>query len=555
MPAVEMVTVKIDGQSVSVPKTTPDPLTGKPIPTTMIQACNRVKVDVPHYCYHPKLPVAGNCRMCLVEFGTPAMGPDRKPILNPDGTPKIAKSPRPAIACATPISPGMEIYTATAGVVEMRKAVLEFLLINHPLDCPICDQAGECKLQEYSVDYGQAQSRFVEKKVHKPKRVDLGPRIVLDDERCILCSRCVRFTKDIVGDDALGFVNRGSYNTLTHYPGKPFDNNYTLNTVDICPVGALTSKDFRFKMRVWFLKETKSICTSCGTGCNIVIGSREEKIHRFEPRENDAVNSSWMCDYGRLNYKWIGREDRLKDVRIRQPDGTHMTTSWATAIRELTQKLTTTPKGSVAIIASARQTNEELFLLKKIAEKLGALTDSVPRQGAGDKLLLNADRNPNTTGSKLIGIGAKELGTNISKIAEAIRKGTVKTLIVFGEDVTKYGIGSNLLASLETLIVSDILPNGTTAAAHYLLPGTAHAEKRGTLTNIKGRVQRFLKAVEAPGNARPEWEFLHELVFNVTGQNGFVSIEGLFNQMAKEVPAFAGLTWASLGDLGASVPV
>jgi NADH-quinone oxidoreductase subunit G len=554
-PPVEMITVKIDGQSVSVPKTMPDPLTGKPIPTTMIQACLAMKVDVPHYCYHPKLPVAGNCRMCLVEFGTPAMGPDRKPLLNPDGSVKIAKSPRPAIACATPVSPGMEIYTNTAGVTEMRKAVLEFLLINHPLDCPICDQAGECKLQEYSVDYGQSQSRFVEKKVHKPKRVDLGPRIVLDDERCILCSRCVRFTKDIVGDDALGFVNRGSYNTLTNYPGKPFDNNYTLNTVDICPVGALTSKDFRFKMRVWFLRETKSICTSCGTGCNIVIGSREEKIHRYEPRENDAVNSCWMCDYGRLNYKWIGREDRLRDVKIRQADGTQVTSSWATAIREITQKLASAPKGSVAIIASARQTNEELYLLKKLADKFSAMTDSVPRRGEGDKLLLNPDRNPNTVGSQLIGIGAKDLGASLPNIADAIRKGTVRTLIVFGEDLTKHGIGIDMLGKLETLIVSEILPNRTTELANYLLPGAAHAEKRGSFTNIKGRVQRFMKAVEPPGNARAEWEFLHELVFNVTGQDGFVSIEGLFNQMAKEVPPFAGLTWAGLGDLGASVPI
>src|SRR6476659_1092220 len=345
-PPVEMITVKIEGQSVSAPKTTPDPLTGKPIPTTMIQACHAMKLYVPHYCYHPKLPVAGNCRMCLVEFGTPAMGPDRKPLLNTDGTVKIAKSPRPAIACATPISPGMEIYTNTPGATEMRKAVLEFLLINHPLDCPICDQAGECKLQEYSVDYGQSQSRFVEQKVHKPKRVDLGPRIVLDDERCILCSRCVRFTKDIVGDDALGFVNRGSYNTLTHYPGKPFDNNYTLNTVDICPVGALTSKDFRFKMRVWFLKETKSICTSCGTGCNIVTGSREGKIHRYEPRENNAVNSCWMCDFGRLNYKWINREDRLKEVLLKR-DGQQQTFLWNTALSEISAKLKVAAPGSV----------------------------------------------------------------------------------------------------------------------------------------------------------------------------------------------------------------
>lgn len=552
---VDTITVKIDGRELSVPKTMPDPLTGKPIPTTMIQACHMVKVDVPHYCYHPKLPVAGNCRMCLVEFGTPAMGPDRKPLLNPDGTTKIAKSPRPAIACATPVSPGMEIYTNTPGVTEMRKSVLEFLLINHPLDCPICDQAGECKLQEYSVDFGQAQSRFVEQKVHKPKRVDLGPRIVLDDERCILCTRCIRFTKDIVGDDALGIVNRGSYNTLTNYPGKQFDNNYTLNTVDICPVGALTSKDFRFKMRVWFLRETKSLCTSCGTGCNIITGSREGIIHRYEPRENDAVNSSWMCDYGRLNYKWINRADRLSEVRFKDTDGIQVTGSWATAVRELSQRFSSASKGSVAIIASARQSNEELYLLKKLADKLGAITDSIPRRGEGDKLLLNPDRNPNTVGSQLIGIGSKELGKNISAIADGIRRGTIKTLIVFGEDVTKHGIDAGLLAKLELLVVSDILPSATVLAAHLVLPGAAHVEKRGTFTNIKGRVQRFMKAVEPPGNARPEWEFLHEIIFNVTGQNGFASIEGLFNQMAKDVAAFNGLTWATLGDLGASVPI
>jgi len=365
----------------------------------------------------------------------------------------------------------------------------------------------------------------------------------------------LRFTKDIVGDDALGFANRGSYNTLTHYPGKPFDNNYTLNTVDICPVGALTSKDFRFKMRVWFLRESKSICTSCGTGCNIIVGSLEDVVHRYEPRENDAVNSCWMCDYGRLNYKWINREDRLSEVLLRKTDGKQALASWTTALREISQKLNAAPKGSVAIIASARQSNEELYLLKKLATKLGSITDSVSRHAEADRLLLNADRNPNTNGAQLIGIAGEELGANIPKIAEGIRQGTVKTLIVFGEDVTKHGIPSDLLGKLETLIVSEILPNGTTAAAHYVLPGAAHVEKRGTFTNIKGRVQKFMKANEPRGNARTEWEFLHELVFNVTGQDGYVSIEGLFNQMAKDVPAFAELTWAGLGDLGASVPI
>ncbi|MGD0743830.1 MAG: molybdopterin-dependent oxidoreductase [Verrucomicrobiota bacterium] len=553
-PAIEKIKVKVDGREIEVPRLTVD-WSGKRVPTTMIQACELAKTEVPHYCYHPKLPVAGNCRMCLVEFGTPALGPDRKPILDSNGTPKIMKSPRPAIACATPISPGMEIYTQTPGVKQMREGVLEFLLINHPLDCPICDQAGECKLQEYSVDYGQSASRFVEPKVHKPKAVDLGPRIVLDDERCILCTRCIRFTKDIAGDDALGIVNRGSYNTLTAYPGKVFDNNYTLNTVDICPVGALTSKDFRFQMRVWFLKETKSICTSCATGCNVIVGSREEKVYRYTPRENDAVNACWMCDYGRLNYKWIGRADRLLECAARSAERGMRNTTWTAALNEIADKLKKAPQGSVAIVASARQTNEELWLISKLKSRLGAISDSIPRFGEADKLLVNADKNPNTNGARLTGICFTEIGVNLPKIASGISSGKIKTLIVFGEDVTKHGIGADLLGKLETLIVSDILPNATTELAHYLLPGCAHVEKRGTFTNIKGRVQKFMKAIEAPGDARPEWEFLHDLVYHVTGQDGFLTIEGLFNEMAKDVPAFNGLTWASLGDTGVTVKV
>jgi len=568
-PAIEKIKVKVDGREIEVPRLTAD-WSGRLAPTTMIQACEAAKVDVPHYCYHPKLPIAGNCRMCLVEFGTPALGPDRKPIINPDGTPKIAKSPRPAIACATPVSPGMEIYTNTPGVKQMREGVLEFLLINHPLDCPICDQAGECKLQEYSVDYGQSASRFVEPKVHKPKAVDLGPRIMLDAERCILCTRCIRFTKDIAGDDALGIINRGSYNTISAYPRRPFDNNYTLNTVDICPVGALTSKDFRFQMRVWFLKETKSICTSCATGCNIIIGSREEKVYRYEPRQNDAVNATWMCDQGRLNYRWIGREDRLRDVLVRGQKST-----WTMALNEIAEKLKQAPTGSIAIIASARQTNEELWLLSKLKAKLGAISDSIPRVGKGDNLLVDDDKNPNTNCARLTGISFTEMGINLSKIAAGIARGKIKTLIVFGEDllmnslnslklrekeitsevVSEHGITEELLGKLDTLIVSDILPNATAKHAHYVLPGCAHAEKRGTFTNTNGRVQKFMKAVEPPGDARPEWDFLHDLVFNVTGKNGFLTIEGLFNEMAQDVPAFSGLTWAALGDTGVTVKV
>jgi NADH-quinone oxidoreductase subunit G len=559
-PAVEKIKIKVDGREIEAPKTMPD-WQGKPQATTMLQACALAGVDVPHYCYHPKLPTAGNCRMCLVEFGTPAIGPDRKPLLNPDGTPKIVRSvlpyepgtPRGAIACATPISPGMEIYPGSPATKQMREAVLESLLINHPLDCPICDQAGECKLQEYAVQYGQAASAFAEEKVHKPKQVDLGPRVVLDDERCILCSRCIRFSRDIAGDDALGISQRGSHSTLTRYPGRKFDNNYTLNTVDICPVGALTSKDFRFQMRVWFLKESQSVCTSCATGCNIVIGSREDKVYRYEPRENDAVNSCWMCDYGRLNYKWINREDRLTRVEGAKLKAGDPENAWSRALSEAGNLLAGAPAGSAAIIASARQTNEELYLLRKLAAKLGALTDSVPRAGEADALLLNADRNPNSAGARLTGISPALMGSNLPKIAAGIRDGSIKTLLVFGEDVTQHGIGGELLDRLETLIVSDILPNATTGRAHYLLPGCAHAEKRGSFVNAKGRVQRFMQNIQPKGQARPEWEFLHELARGLCGLEGVTGIEGLFNQMAAEVPAFRGLTWAALGELGANI--
>ena len=556
-PAIETITVMVDGQGIDVPKLTPD-WQGNLVPTTVLQACEHAGIEIPHYCYHPKLPVAGNCRMCLVHVGMPGRpGPDGKSPMNEDGSLKIdpmvlpyeRQTPKGVIGCATNLIPGMEIYASSPETKEMREAVLESLLINHPLDCTICDQAGECKLQEYSVEHGQAESQFAEHKVHKPKAVDLGPRIMLDAERCVLCTRCIRFSKDIAEDDALGIVNRGSYNTIATFLDTPFDNNYTLNTADICPVGALTSKDFRFQMRVWFLKETNSLCTGCGTGCNTVIGSRENTMYRYEPRDNDAVNGPWMCDAGRLDYKWIGREDRLAKVQG--------ASGWATAITEISGKLEEAAPGSVAIIASARQTNEELFLLKKLATKFEALTDSITRTGDADHLLVNADKNPNTTGVRLIGIASETPGSRVADIAEGIESGTIKTLIVFGEDVTKAGLSEALLDKLDLLVVSDILPNATTAKAHYLLPGCAHAEKRGTFTNVKGRVQKFMKGLEAPDDARPEWEFLHELVENTTGKNGFSTIEGLFNQMAGEVEAFKAkeLTWAALGDTGVTVEI
>src|SRR5689334_15119626 len=414
---VQMFNVQIDGVWHQFPKG-----------TRVIEACEQVGVFVPRYCYHKELSSPGNCRMCLIEMGFPRLGPDRKPELGSDGKPIINWMPRPQICCAQDVADGMAVRTDSPLVKECQRGVMEFLLINHPLDCPICDQAGECRLQEFSVEYGQAESRFLENKVKKPKAVELGPRVTLDDERCILCSRCIRFCKEIAKDDVLGFVDRGSYSTLTAYPGRRLENNYSLNTVDICPVGALTSSDFRFKMRVWFLKETKSFCTSCATGCNTTIGTRENVIYRQTPRENDAVNSCWMCDYGRLNFDYLQSDRRLLEPLLCQ-QGKLQPATWKWAIESAAAQLKPFTGAEIAILASGRMTNEELWLSRRIAKSLGVtLLDIVPRTGPSDDILLSADRNPNTNGARLLQI-ASQSGERLTQIREAVFSGQVRALI------------------------------------------------------------------------------------------------------------------------------
>ncbi len=534
----DLVDVQIDGVWLQMPRG-----------LNVVEAAHRAKKFIPHYCYHPKLSVVGNCRMCLFEMGTPKMGPDRKPILGADGKPEIAWMPRPQIGCATGITPGMGIRTDSPLVKDCRNGVMEFLLINHPLDCTICDQAGECKLQEFSVEYGTGESRFVENKVKKPKNVDLGERIVLDDERCILCSRCVRFSSEVTKDNVLGFVNRGSHSTLTAYPGKRFDNDYSLNTVDICPVGALTSKDFRFQMRVWFLKESKSICTSCGTGCNVTIGSREGKVHRLTPRENEAVNSAWMCDYGRLNFHYLEDKARLQNP-LTKAAGEHFPAPWGDALNRAAEGLRKVKPSEIAVVASARMTNEELFVLKRWMDELGVtLVDTVNRPEQGDQFLRSADGNPNTRGAELLGLshGGRKLSTWGGEIAA----GRMKALLVLGgEDVVAAGIPAACLAQLEILIASAILPNATTRVAHVILPGAGFAEKSGSMVNVHGRLQRFSRSIAPPGQAREEWMILRDLREILTGGNSLHSIEDIWKSMATVIPVFAGLSWGKIGDQG-----
>jgi NADH-quinone oxidoreductase subunit G len=518
--------------------------------TRVIEACSQAGKFVPHYCYHPKLSSPGNCRMCLIEMGMPKLGPDRKPEIGADGKPTINWIPRPQISCAQDIAEGMGIRTDSPMVKECRNGVMEFLLINHPLDCPICDQAGECHLQEYSVEFGTADSRFLEEKVKKPKRIELGPRVTLDDERCILCSRCIRFMKEVAHDDVLGFVSRGSHTYLTAHPGKLLDSNYSLNTVDICPVGALTSSDFRFKMRVWFLKETKSICTTCGTGCNTIIGSRQNEIFRQTPRENDAVNSAWMCDYGRLNFHYVNSHDRLKTPQIRESQGL-VQTSWNSALAKAGEDLKQFQKDAIAVVASARMTNEELWLTKKLIESIGTSRhDVVPRTGKGDDILLSEDRNPNTLGAQILGVTGEKPGGALAEIVDKVRSGSIKAVVALGEDLTKIGLTADDLRKLAVLIVVDILPNNTTRCATVLLPSSAFSEKRGSMINIKGRLQRLNRATQPPGTARDDWEIIRDLIQQLTGSNGIYLIEDVFKQITDSIPDMNALSLSKISDKG-----
>jgi len=490
--------------------------------------------------------------MCLIEMGLPKMGPDRKPELGADGKPIINWMPRPQISCAQDVSEGMGVRTDSPLAQECRKGVMEFLLINHPLDCPICDQAGECRLQEFSVEYGNAESRFLENKVKKPKNIELGPRVTLDDERCILCSRCIRFCQEIVHDDVLGFVDRGSHSVLTAHPGKRLENNYSLNTVDICPVGALTSSDFRFQMRVWFLKETKSFCTSCATGCNTIIGTREDVIHRQTPRENNAVNSSWMCDYGRLNFGYLQSDKRLLQPEILAGDKL-IAAEWSAAINHAAVQLKHFSGWEIAILASGRMTNEELWLTSQLARILGVdVIDIVPRTGPGDDILLSADRNPNTNGARVLGVTSVP-GARLQEIASGVASGRIKGLIALGENPIDIGLTLAQLKALPAFVVMNILASDATQAATAVLPSFGFAEKRGSMINGKGRLQRLNRAVRGPGQARDDWEILRDLVQACSGQNGIYSIEDVFRQMSESIPQFAGLSLSKIGDLGVQV--
>ncbi|WP_018969141.1 molybdopterin-dependent oxidoreductase [Rubritalea marina] len=536
-----LVNVQIDGHWIQVPRG-----------TRMIEACKQAAAEVPHYCYHPKLSSPGNCRMCMVQMGMPPrLAPGQDPEYNNEGYQDIGWMPRPVIACANTVAENMGIRTQGELVEKTREGVMEFLLINHPLDCPICDQAGECTLQEYSVEHGRGTSRFIEDKVKKPKNVDIGPRVNLDDERCVMCSRCVRFMDEVADDAVLGFTERGTHTTLTCHPDRKLDSNYGMNTIDLCPVGALTSKDFRFQMRVWFLKETKSIDVNCATGCNTTIWTRGSQVYRVTPRRNDAVNSEWMPDSHRLSFHKFQGNDRLTDPMVKA-DGKHEVSAWNQALDASAEALKQFDAAEVAIIASARMTNEELFLTKTLAQVLGTESiATVARDDQADGKLISADRNPNTQGVNLI-LGTEGSAGRLISIKNGLQDGKIKALVILQEDVFEAAeFTHDDLAGCELIISVAAVANHTAEASDIVLPSSSFAEKRGSMINVTGRLQRLNQALQPPGNAREDWEIIRDLTLKLAGeQNDLFIIEDVLKLLASSVKEFEGITFSKIGDQG-----
>ncbi len=491
--------------------------------TTLIEAARRLDIHIPHYCYHRGLSIAGNCRMCLVEV---------------EGAPKMM------IACHTQAADGMVVHTDNDKCREYRASVLEFILVNHPLDCPVCDQAGECKLQDYYMAHGAAGSRVDENKVKKrAKAKQIGPNIMLDAERCILCSRCVRFCDEITHTHELGITERADHSEITLAEGAWLDNRYAGCVVDLCPVGALTDRDFRFKCRVWYLTAVDSVCTGCARGCNITIHVNRDRpykaggarVMRYKPRENPEVNQWWMCDAGRYSYKEIDH-DRLTEPVV----GDHTTPveqaldTSAAALRKAGE--------AVGVLVATTATNEELYLARALFRDAlgGHAAYLAPPTGEADELLILADKSPNTRGA------AEILGEEVADPVAWVKQEGVKAVVVVGEaDLT------GLKAEVDHVTVIATHPGKATEQAHVVLPGSVHAEVEGSFTNHDGRVQRIRVAVPPIGSAVETWRLLMELGDRLGHPFDFEFEDDIFAALADQLAPFAGMSHENLGRLGA----
>jgi len=507
--------------------------------TNLIEVARRLGIEVPHYCYHPGLSIAGQCRLCMVD---------------------IEKTPRPTIACNTLAADGMVVHTDTERVRDTRRSIMEFHLINHPLDCPVCDQAGECWLQIYYMKHGLYDPRMKNEKVHKPKAVPLGPHVILDAERCILCSRCVRFCDEITQTGELGIFQRGDHSEIGLFPGRELDNKYSANVVDICPVGALTDRDFRFQVRVWYLDSAKSICPGCARGCNIDVHVNRRRPHhaegrrvaRLKPRFNADVNKWWLCDAGRYGFGFVDAADRLQLPAHRQ-GGAVADTTWDEAIAAVAGELRRLTPEQIGIIASPKMSNEDLFALRRLIDLRGLrhVAGQVPPRVPGDQdnFLIRADKNPNSLGAELIGLGGEA-----RNVIDAAGSRRLKLLWIFDHDLLAGALPEGdvleALRVVDTVVFTGSNANWTSAHSHWVLPAAAWVEREGTYTSFEGRVQRFRQATDPLGQSLAEWEIVTRVLTALGDTPSATRAEHWFRQLAGAVPAFAGLSYQLIGDAG-----
>ena len=503
------VRLTIDGVSVSVPKG-----------TLVIEAAKQAGVLVPHYCYHPGLPVAGVCRMCLVE---------------------IEKAPKLQIACATQVADGMVVHTQSPQAKKGRMGVLELLLVNHPLDCPICDQAGECELQDFTFQEGRPATRYSPEYAKRFNPVeDFGPDVLYVPNRCILCTRCVRFMEDVAQEPVLNVSERGDRAFIGVHPEARLDHPWAGNVVDLCPVGSLLSKDFLHKARAWELDKAPSICTGCSQGCNITLDMRENVVVRVRPRPNLDVNRYFICDHGRMNYRWMNRGDRIEAPLVKR-DGQLHATDWDEACEQF-GTLLKGATGRAVVLASARTSTEALFLARELFAGLdwvGAfqvvMGEEAPLAGVPN-LALRAERAPNGRGAELLGY------TRDYAAALAAAETAALVLVLDEPDVAVRTAGMLIYAGT-------VLPDAARDAA-LVLPIANVAEEDGTFVNRDGRVQCYFQAKPTPGMARPAWWVLAELAAMVGRGDRLASAEQAFDRLAATAEPFRGLSYSQLGFAG-----
>jgi NADH-quinone oxidoreductase subunit G len=544
------------------------------------------QVDIPRFCYHPALSVAGNCRMCLVEVGTPKIDPATKqPVIDEQGNPVIAWIPKPMTACSTEISDGMHVRThhTSQMIREAQKGVLEFILINHPLDCPTCDQAGECPLQQTTYKYGPEGSRYEFEKVHKPKREAWGKKITFDAERCINCTRCVRFYDEYTKTHELEIVQRG-WNNYPHppEPERLDENPYAMNVIDLCPVGALTSTDHRFKARVWEMSATDTIAVNDARCSSIVLWVRDNRVMRITSRYNPQVNGYFISDETRLNYRWIN-DNRANGASVKQ-NGKQVPVTWKEAIAKAAEIIKQYKPDEVFVMASARASLEVNYLAKKFAFEILQTPhlDFIEHyEGEDDHLLIRADKTPNKTGCELLGIESKGISTD--ELSEAIKLGKIRCVLCIEDELSSL-LSLDTLLKLDALIVMPYNISDTTANADVVLPAATFAEIIGAFVNFEGVVQlaRPAKALKTQNrelmkemalsrldkhatqfdrwsneankiDAKPSWEILQELASHFGATWHYQTAREIFAEIATSVPAFSGLDYKKLGKLGVKI--